>query len=262
MNSRDFKTLEIHRRDPVLAVTLNRPKRLNAMNSRMVAELREVATMLEEDRALRALFLDGAGASFCSGADLKELWEAAKDVDTLTEISLAFGQMLVRLAQAPALVVAVVHGPVMGGGLGLACVADMTLALRGTRFAMPEVTRGIPPAQILPFVVRRVGHAQAARMALSGEQIRPREAARIGLAHEVFEDRAAVTARLESIAAHVSHVAPGALKSTRALLHRGLPGPEDLEMAARVFAAATTGAEAIEGARAFAEGRKPNWMAS
>ena len=262
MSTRDFKTLEIARRGPVLAVTLNRPKRLNAMNSRMVAELREVATILEEERSLRALFLDGAGASFCSGADLKELREAARDVDTLTEISLAFGHMLVRLAQAPALVVAVVHGPVMGGGLGLACVADMTLALRGTRFAMPEVTRGIPPAQILPFVVRRVGHAQAARMALSGEQIRPREAARIGLAHEVFENRAAVAARLDSIAAQAGHVAPGALKSTRALLDKGLPGPEDLEMAARMFAAATTGAEAVEGAAAFAEGRKPNWMPS
>ncbi len=259
MNTPDFKTLETRRQGPVLAVTLNRPKRLNAMNSRMVAELGEVAGLIESDPGLRALFLDGAGASFCSGADLKELREVARDVDTLTEISLAFGKMLVRLAQAPALVVAVVHGPVMGGGLGLACVADLTLALRGTRFAMPEVTRGIPPAQILPFVVRRVGHAQAGRMALSGEQIRPREAARIGLAHEVFQDREAVAARLESIAAQAGHVAPGALKSTRALLDRGLPGPEDLEMAARVFAAATTGAEAREGAAAFAEGRKPGW---
>lgn len=259
MSEAEFKTLDVERRQAVLAVTLNRPKRLNAMNGRMVRELDTVASMVEEEPGIRALFLRGAGASFCSGADLNELREAARDVDRLTEISLAFGKMLLRLAQSPALVVAAAHGPVMGGGLGLACVADLTLTVRGTRFAMPEVTRGIPPAQILPFVVRRVGHAHAARMALSAEPVRPREAVRIGLAHEVFEDRNTVDARLDSLAAQVLLVAPGALKSTRALLDRGLPGPEDLEIAARVFAASTTGAEAREGAAAFAEGRDPDW---
>jgi isohexenylglutaconyl-CoA hydratase len=262
MSEREYRTLIVERHGAVLAVTLDRPRRMNAMNGRMVAELDRVAGIVEKDDDLRAVFLRGAGASFCSGADLKELRSVAGDVDALNAVSLAFGRMLLRFAQVPALVVAAAHGPVMGGGLGLACVADLTLARRGTRFAMPEITRGVAPAQILPFVVRRIGASQAARLALSGEAVRPREAVRIGLAHEVFEDESAIEARLGSVAESVRQLAPAALRSTRALLDRGLPGPDDLEISAKVFAATAAGAEAREGAAAFAESRDPAWAKS
>src|SRR3546814_8013472 len=98
--------------------------------------------------------------------------------------------MLRKVAGAPQVVIAICEGAVLGGGFGLACVSDIAFAHVDARFGMPETTRGLPPAQIAPFVVERIGLTQARRLCLTGAQFRGAEALRLGIVHEGFADDA------------------------------------------------------------------------
>ena len=95
--------------------------------------------------------------------------------------------MLQTFDRCPAAVIAVCEGGVMGGGFGLACVADVTLAAGGARFRLPETRLGGSPAQIAPFVVRRVGLSHARRLAVTGATVSAEEAVAISLAHRRVE---------------------------------------------------------------------------
>src|SRR3546814_17543202 len=89
--------------------------------------------------------------------------------------------MLRKVAGAPQVVIAICEGAVLGGGFGLACVSDIAFAPVDARFGMPETTRGLPPAQIAPFVVERIGLTQARRLCLTGAPFRGAEALWIGI---------------------------------------------------------------------------------
>ncbi|HRP80226.1 MAG TPA: enoyl-CoA hydratase-related protein, partial [Aquamicrobium sp.] len=92
-----------------------------------------------------------------------------------------------------------VQGPAFGGGFGMVCCADVVLDTPAARFALSETSLGIPPAQIAPYVVARLGLARARRLALTGSRIDGSEAARIGLADLVFEDAGELEAALRGI---------------------------------------------------------------
>src|SRR5207247_8696656 len=94
-----------------------------------------------------------------------------------------FGLMLETVNSAPQAVVAAVEGYAMGGGFGLACVADVTIATEDARFAMTEVTLGVVPAAISPFVVRRIGLTAARRFGVSGARLRDEQAREARIAH-------------------------------------------------------------------------------
>jgi len=129
------------------------------------------------------------------------------------------------------------------------------------RFAMSETGLGVIPAQIAPFVAARVGVSAARRLALTGLRFDGREAARIGLVHQVADDKAGFAAALEKILADIDRCAPGANAATKRLLLASRTTPRDalLDDAADAFAAALRGAEAKEGVTAFLEKRPAAW---
>lgn len=256
-------TLALRREGEALHLTLHRPEVRNAMSLRMVEEVRAVLGAVREDRVLRAVVLRGAGGHFCAGADLKDL-AAGRDAAAWAEYSRQFGRMIAELEAAPQVVIALLEGAVLGGGFGLACAADVAIAEAGARFGMPETTRGFPPAQIAPAVVRRVGLSQARRLALLGLRLDAAEAARIGLVHEVARGTAALEAAGEAALAQVRQCAPGANATTKALLLAAAREPAEamIERAAAAFAEAVVGPEGQEGTAAFVERRPPRWATS
>ena len=149
-----FETLVTRRDGAVLHVTLNRPESRNAMSLRMVMELRLALDAAETGGSVRAVVLRGAGGHFCAGGDLKDMAEArmrsmqatppagesGTGPDAIAEVNAQFGKLCVAFANTPLALVAVLEGTVMGGGFGLACVADVALA-------SPSV--GLPPARNL-----------------------------------------------------------------------------------------------------------------
>ena len=150
----------------------------------------------------------------------------------------------------------------MGGGFGLACVSDMAIATSSTRFAMPETSLGLIPAQIAPFVVARIGLTQTRRLALLGSTLSGQEAHSLGLVHECVTDEAALDAALNEALIQVNLVAPKATAVTKRLVldaHR-LPVDDTLlDRAADDFADALLSAEGREGANAFVQKRAPHW---
>lgn len=257
----------------VLHITLNRPESRNAMSLKMVAELRQVLAAAQDtagkDGAVRVLVLRGAGGHFCAGADLKDMAGARMRAmqkpegdapDPIAQVNAEFGELCVAYAQTPLAVVAVLEGTVMGGGLGLACVADVAIASETASFRLPETSLGVVPAQIAPFLVERLGYSQAKRLAVTGGRLDAGAALAIGMVHAVA-DSAGLQAQLDQVLADILACAPGAVTATKALMARArLVPPQELVLdAAAIFSHAAQGPEGVEGMTAFIQKRKPDW---
>ncbi len=261
---------------PVLEITLNRPDVRNAMSLAMVEELRQALAQAESTigspGATRVVVLRGAGGHFCAGGDLKDMamarmraMEAPTGTDPIqdpvAEVNAAFGRMCAAYAASPLAVVAMLEGTVMGGGLGLACVADVAIATETASFRLPETSLGVVPAQIAPFLVERLGYSQAKRLAVTGGKLDAAQALRIGLVHQQVAS-AEVGAALQAVLADILACAPGALAATKALMAKARwSTPAALvDEAAAVFSRTAQGPEGQEGTGAFLQKRKPHWV--
>jgi isohexenylglutaconyl-CoA hydratase len=257
-------TILTHADGGVLHLTLNRPELRNAMSLAMVLELRQALAAAEADGTTRIVVLRGAGGHFCAGADLKDLTNArlklSGNPDGLAEVNAAFGELCVAFADTGLALVAVLEGTVMGGGFGLACVADVAIASDSAMFRLPETSLGVVPAQIAPFLVERLGYAEAKRLAVTGGRIDAAQALALRLVHEVHP-AAGLDAALARTVRDILQCAPGAVAATKALIRQArLHTPASLvHEASLVFSRAALGPEGTEGTAAFLQKRKPNW---
>jgi isohexenylglutaconyl-CoA hydratase len=257
-------SLLTRREGGVLYLTLNRPEVRNAMSLAMVLELREALVAAEADGSTRAIVLRGAGGHFCAGADLKDMAAArlrlAEDPDAVAKINAAFGELCVAFANTGLATVAVLEGTVMGGGLGLACVADVALAGTSAMFRLPETSLGIVPAQIAPFLVERLGYAEAKRLAVTGGKLDANAAIALRLVHAVHASGALDNA-VAAVLADILQCAPGAVAATKALMAKARfhTAASLVQGAAQVFSAAALGPEGLEGTTAFLQKRKASW---
>jgi len=258
-------TLLLRREAGVLYVTLNRPEVRNAMSMAMVLELRQALAAAETDGVTRVLVLRGAGGHFCAGADLRDMASArlqlAADDQAVVKVNAAFGELCVAFADTGLATVAVLEGTVMGGGFGLACVADVALAGTSAVFRLPETSLGVVPAQIAPFLVERLGYAEAKRLAVTGGKLDAEAALRLRLVHAVHA-AGALDHALAAVLADILQCAPGAVAATKALIAQArFHTPASLvQHAAEVFSAAALGAEGTEGTTAFLQKRKATWV--
>lgn len=251
----------------VLHVTLNRPDARNAMNRAMAADLGAVFDVLGDRHDVRAVVLRGAGGHFCAGGDLREMMSDGVTssvpgaVDTVAATSRSFGTLLRKAGAIPQPLIVVCEGTVLAGGMGLVCVSDIALARVDARFGVPETRRGLPPAQIAPFLVERIGLTAARRLCLTGAQFDGAQALSLGLVHECCSDAADLQLRLQAIVADVMACAPRANAVTKAILMNAGGSDVDsvLDQAAEHFARAVRGDEAAEGIAAFLQKRVPAW---
>jgi len=267
MSLPETKTLLLDQQAGVLRLSFNRPESRNAMSPEMLADIEAVFAAIAADESVRAVVLRGVGGHFCAGADLKSMIAGGMkaplpgEPDPIAGVNRAFGSMLRRVQNAPQVVIAVCEGAVLGGGFGLACVSDIAFAHAEAKFGLPETTRGLPPAQIAPFVVERIGLTQARRLALTGAQFRGAEALRLGLVHEGFASEEELQVKLADSLKQVLGCAPKANAVTKAILLK--VGQQDidavLDAAAAQFAACVRGPEAPEGISAFMQKRPPKW---
>lgn len=267
MNLPEVKNLLLKFEGGVLEVTLNRPESRNAMSHDMVADLNAVFDAIAGDRSVRVMILRGAGGHFCAGADLKQMMAggmkppAPGEVDPIVGFSRSFGSLLRKVTQLPAVVIAICEGAVLGGGFGFACVSDIAFAHVDAKFGLPETTRGLPPAQIAPFVVERIGLTQARKLCLTGAQFRGAEAQRLGIVHESFSTEEELQSRLAETLKQILTCAPNANALTKGIILNVANQDMDfvLDDAAQKFAACVRGTEAPEGITAFMQKRAPKW---
>lgn len=259
-----FDHILLRREHGVLFATLNRPETRNALAPELVAELAQVVDQAASDTGVRALVLRGAQGFFCAGGHVGN-FQARLDADGSAEDPVAarnraFGHFMQRLCALPMPVLALVEGAAMGGGMGLACAADIVLATADARFALSETTLGIIPAQIAPFVVARLGLRATQRLGLAGERVQGDTAMRLGLVDALADDGAALDALAAEWLTRICACAPGANRTLKPLLRRC--GHEDqgalLDDAAHLFAACMRD-EGAEGIAAFREKRPARW---
>ncbi|WP_313081502.1 enoyl-CoA hydratase/isomerase family protein [Pulveribacter sp.] len=248
--------------------TLNAPASRNALTDTLVDALLAACERAGRDSALRGVVLRGAGGRFCAGGSLGGFARAigqpldAGQPDPLVPMNRRFGMLLQTLCALPQWLVAVVEGAAMGGGIGLLCCADHVLASEDAHFATPEVTLGIVPGQIAPFVVWRLGPARARRWLLTGERLGAGAALQDGLVDEVAPPGGLQAALARTIVRHGA-AAPRAVAATKRLLlaDAEIPLSRLLDMAAHAFAGSLRGPEAAQGLAAFAARRAAPWQA-
>jgi isohexenylglutaconyl-CoA hydratase len=257
--------LQVEQRGAFWFARLNRPDKRNALSDALVEALVELLDRVGTDLEARALVISGAGGHFCAGADFAGVLAlmqtaAGQAEDPIARYNRGFGVLLERVAALPVPTIAVVSGVAMGGGCGLAAACDRVIAAEDAIFAMPEVTLGVAPAQIAPFVVRRAGARRARWLMLAGARLTGADAGVEGLADVVVPAtglRAALEAELRPLAA----AEPTALRATKRIVNRALEAPlaASLDAAALEFAGLLRHGAAREGIAATVARRAPAW---
>jgi len=257
--------LQVEQRGPFWFARLNRPDKRNALSDELVEALVALLERVSADLEARALVIAGAGGHFCAGADFAgflALMQTAPGQadDPIARYNRAFGAMLERVAALPVPTIAVVSGVAMGGGCGLAAACDRVIAAEDATFAMPEVTLGVAPAQIAPFVVRRAGARRARWLMLAGARLKAAEAHAQGLA-DVVAPAAGLRAALEAELRLLAAAEPAALRATKRIVNRTLEAPlaASLDAAALEFAGLLRHGAAREGIAATVARRAPAW---
>lgn len=260
--SPDLKTLLVEMREPgIMLVTLNRPAVLNALDTVMMTELRDLFSGLYvEPETARCLVLTGAGErGFCPGADLKE-----RDgmPDEVWRRQHAIVEQMVRAMHAcPVPAIAAVNGVAMGGGLEIALACDFIYAAEHARFALPEVTRGIMPGAAGPQnLPRACGVRRAKEIVLTGRPFSAAEAHGWGIVNRVCAADALLDEALET-AAVIARNAPIGVRAAKQALDKATDldraSGYDFEIAA--YARTVPSKDRLEGIRAFNEKRAPEF---
>lgn len=251
----------VRRHGGVAELILDRPDALNAISTALAAELGDKAAELAHDPAVRAVVLSAAGdRAFCVGADLKER-NSFTDADLLAQRPVfrrAFGSII----ELPVPAIAAVSGFALGGGFELALGCDLIVADDGAQFGLPEVTVGLVPGgggtQLL---ARRIGATHAADLIYTGRRVSADEATSLGIVNRrVPGQHTAREAALE-LAAQIAANSPVGVRNAKHALRAGidLPLTAGLDIEDSAWRATAFSADRIEGIRAFAEKRKPQW---
>jgi enoyl-CoA hydratase len=189
-------TVETERVEPhITMIRLNRPDRLNALNFPLVADLHDALDEVGADRDCKVIVLTGNGRGFCSGLDLKD-WGMPPEPGQHRHVNVAIdGQafmsnLTVHMRNTPQVIVAAVNGVAFGGGLGLACAADVRIANESARFCSAFIRTGLTGTDIgISYTLPRlIGNARAFDLILSGRDIDAAEAERMGLVSQVAPD--------------------------------------------------------------------------
>jgi enoyl-CoA hydratase/carnithine racemase len=244
------------KKGPIAYVTLNRPKVLNALNTKTWEDLRKAFETARDDGEVRGIILTGAGdKAFIAGADINEL---AQLTAVKGEESSSFGQQVLNLVEnlgKP--VIAAINGFALGGGCETAMACTIRIAVESAKFGQPEVKLGVLPGaggtQRLP---RLVGKGRALQLILTGEMITAQEAYRIGLINEIVP-AANLTSRAEAILKQIFANAPIAIKHSLAAVNQGLETSqaEGLSLEASFFGLCSGTEDKKEGTSAFLEKR-------
>jgi methylglutaconyl-CoA hydratase len=259
----DYSTILCATQDRLTVVTMNRPERRNALDGVMIKELTDAFSAANRNPQVRMVVLTGNGPAFCAGMDLEYLQtisalgqaENLEDARSLTKLL-----DLVHGLKKP--VVAMVNGPAMGGGCGLAAACDFVFASKEQAvLGAPEVRMGFLPAVILLYLVKRMGEGAARELVLRGGILGAEEARARGLVTEVVEG-AALQARVMEFTSELINSTSGSSQMlTKELFSRydemGLKQAE--EYAANLNALARKTEDFRKGIAAFRKKDRPQW---
>lgn len=247
----------VEHHDRVLVITINRPEVRNAFNLAVARGLAEAMDELDDTAQLSVAIVTGAGGNFCAGMDLKAFM--AGEVPAIPGRGIGFTE---RPPRKP--VIAAVEGYALAGGTEIVLATDMVVAAKNAKFGIPEVKRGLVAAGGgLLRLPHRIPYQKALELALTGDSFTAEQAAQWGFVNVLTEPGEALSGAL-ALAERITANGPLAVAVTKEVIAKSAGWSEDemwkkqLKLISPVFASK----DAMEGATAFAEKRKPNWTGS
>jgi enoyl-CoA hydratase len=250
-----YKTISYERKEQIIWLSLNRPRAGNIINLELANELVDACRAINQDDAVRAVVITGAGEVFCSGCDLGELRTiSTSNLKRLNSASLS--SMAVAGLNCP--VIAAVNGDALGAGLELALSCDIRICSENGRFGFPETSYGLIPGgggtQRLP---RIIGKGKATEMVITAEPIDAAEAYRVGLVSKVVP-RQKLATEAEEIARKLISRAPIAVRYAKEAVTKGVDMTlaQGLRLEADLSFLLQTTKDRAEGIKAFLEKRK------
>jgi enoyl-CoA hydratase len=255
-----YQTLLVDTADRICTVTINRPEKLNALNSAAKAELKELFEALTTDDAVDVVILTGAGEkAFVAGTDISEL--TSLNTSSGTQFAAGGQAVFSRIEGLGKPVIAAVNGYALGGGCELALACHIRVASENARFGQPEVNLGVIPGYGgTQRLARLVGEGKAMELILTGDQVDAQEALRLGLVNKVVPLSELMTTCWE-MALKIASKGQVAVRLSLQAVHASQETHLDagLEMEAGLFGAACGSEDFVEGTRAFLEKRKPKF---
>ena len=255
-----YENIRLERDGAVATLTIDRPKKLNALDNATIGELRCAVAEVTADESVGAVIVTGAGEkAFVAGADISGLVEQGV-VDGKANAEHGQGLTL-EMERSPKPFLAAVNGFALGGGLELALACDMRFASTNAKLGLPEVSLGIIPGyggtQRLP---RLIGMGPALQLIMTGDPVDAAEAHRLGLVNGVFEQDA-LLAEVGKIAKRIVSRGPTALAWAKEAARRGaqMSLEAGLALEADMFGMISSTEQMREGMKAFLEKRKPEW---
>lgn len=257
----DLVLMEV--RENIAVLTLNRPEKLNALSYALVDRLMQLLDMIEDDPAVRAVILTGAGRAFSAGADIKEFSESVRQgPDVAVRAFVRRGQALTaRMEAFPKPIIAAINGIAFGGGCEITEAVHLAVASETAVFAKPEIVIGIPPTfggtQRLP---RLAGRKRALEYLLTGDTFSAHRACELGLVNRVVPPEELLTAAFDLAGRILRHSPLTAARIVTAVT-RGLNASiaEGLAIESEQFARMVPTHDIIEALDAWIGKRKPEY---
>ncbi|MGC4395084.1 enoyl-CoA hydratase/isomerase family protein [Hydrogenophaga sp. T2] len=247
----------------VARVWLNRPEVRNAFNDEVIAALTRTFEMLAHDKDLRVVVLGAHGKAFCAGADLHWMKAmAGYSWDENRADAQRLADMLWTLDQCPVPIVGRIQGDCYAGGMGLAAVCDVLVAVEGATFCLSEARLGLLPATISPYVARAMGAQAARRYMVTAERFGAAQAHALGMVHELATPDT-LDARVDELVATLVANGPAAVRACKALVRDVAGQPITAELrgeTARRIADIRASEEGREGLASFLNKRPPHWL--
>lgn len=259
----EYQYIKVLVEGPAARIILHRPEQHNVLLPEMIIEMGRALDEISLMDHLLFVVLSASGPSFCAGADMR--WLAGASERSLEQNSAhyeMFAQLLLKLYQIPQVSIALVHGNVFGGGIGLMAACDFVLSTPLTRFMFSEVKRGLLPAIILPFISKRISVQHMRKWMLTGVYFDGEQAFASGLADQLAVDSQLENA-LDDLMASFEEASPSAVKKTKKMINLVACGSvdiKDIDLTSTTLAIALLSPDGQEGIHSFLQKRKPQWQ--
>ncbi|UCF09273.1 MAG: enoyl-CoA hydratase/isomerase family protein [Thermoplasmata archaeon] len=255
----DLKTLRVVKEGKTAIITFARPEAMNALNSKVLSDLKAAVEKLGNDDDIYTVIITGEGKAFVAGADILEMME--KNPIQAREFTYLGQAVLREVENLSKPVIAAVNGVALGGGCELALACDIIIASDRARLGFPEVGLGIHPGfggtQRLP---RLIGKARAKQMIFTADILGAKEAERIGLVNKVVSSDKLME-EAKGIANRIAAKAPIAVRLAKSAIKKGCEMDLETGLAYEVESVSMTFStkDSREGMKAFTERRKPEF---
>ncbi len=260
---RTYSTIALSANNGIAGITLNRPEIRNAFNEVMISELTDAFQQLAKMEDIRVIILKGEGKSFCAGADLNWMRDVSSySYEQNYAESYRLSECFYSIYSSPKPTIAVVHGAAIGGANGLLAACDIAVCDNETVFSLSEVTIGIVPACISPYVIKRVGEYGARELMLTGRRINGPEAETYKLVNKSLP-AAEVGGYIDQVVQMLLTSGPAAITHCKNLIDKvvnHIDLNEALTYTAQMIAEIRASEEGQEGMAAFLEKRAPKWV--